>query len=121
MARLESLSACQGQCCPSKFSQVRDFSAVNSIDDIESGRTSDKSDDRCNIDPNRIIYDLHEVEFLKLYTQKRDYIKFGYRANPNMTVKLSMKSMFMCHCETGNIWTHFIPALYFISHLLMIF
>lgn len=90
MARLENLSACRDHCCSSKFSQVRDFSAVNSIDDIESGRTTDKSDDQCIIDPKRIIYDLHEVELLNLYTQKRDYIKFGYRANPNMSVKLSL-------------------------------
>ena len=72
------------------------------------------------IDMERLVYDLEEVEYLDLYTQKRDYIRFGYRAHPAMTVKLSLKTMFMCHCETGNIWTHGLPAIYFIMHLLML-
>ena len=65
------------------------------------------------IDPNKYIYDLKEAEALGLYVNKRDYVNYGYRANPNMTVRYSLLSVFMYHCETGNIWSHFLPALYF--------
>ena len=26
----------------------------------------------------------------------------------------------MCHCESGNIWTHLLAALYFLVHLMLI-
>ena len=74
------------------------------------------------IDPNRLIYDLKELKPLQklMFFYKRDYIKYGYRANPDMTVTKCTKSIFMCHCETGNIWTHMGAALYFAIQLILI-
>ena len=37
-----------------------------------------------------------------------------------MNVGKCTKTLFMCHCETGNIWTHAISSVYFIYHLIMI-
>ena len=68
------------------------------------------------MDINRIIYDLKDLKKLKnkLYFVKYDFIKYGYRAHPKMTWGMCSKTMFMCHCETSNIYSHFLPALYFI-------
>jgi predicted membrane channel-forming protein YqfA (hemolysin III family) len=55
-----------------------------------------------------------------MYYYKRDYIKYGYRSNPHMTVKKCTKTIFMCHCETGNIWTHIAASIYFLVHLILI-
>lgn len=56
----------------------------------------------------------------RLFYAKRKYVKFGYRANPDMTIGLATKTVLMCHCETLNIWTHFLPALYFTAQLVLI-
>merc|ERR1712176_1735943 len=37
-----------------------------------------------------------------------------------MNVCMCTKTIFMSHCETGNIWTHLLPALYFLYHLLLL-
>lgn len=41
------------------------------------------------------------------------YIHNGYRKNFNSTFRV-LKSMFMWHNETVNIWTHFIGAFFFL-------
>ena len=48
-----------------------------------------------------------------MYYYVRRHINFGIRANPNMTTEMCSKSIFMCHCETANIWTHLLTTLYF--------
>lgn len=70
----------------------------------------------------KIIYDLKELRPLKklLYFSKREFVRYGYRANPEMSIKLCAKTLFMCHCETGNVWSHLLSALYFIYQLLKI-
>ena len=34
-----------------------------------------------------------------------------------MTFTKCTKTIVMCHCETGNIWSHLIAAIYFVVHL----
>ena len=74
------------------------------------------------IDRSKIIYDLKELKpLLKyLYYSHRDFVRYGYRAHPEMTWTLCSKTLFMCHCETGNVWTHLLSALYFIFELVRI-
>ena len=69
------------------------------------------------LDINKLIYKKSELKLLKdkLHYAKRKYIKYGYRANPNMTLGKATKTVVMCHCETMNIWTHLITALYFVA------
>ena len=66
---------------------------------------------------DKLIYKKEELKLLKqrLFYAKRKYIKYGYRANPDMTFGKATKTMVMCHCETMNIWTHLIPAFYFMA------
>ena len=74
------------------------------------------------IDPDRLIYDLKELKPIlkQIFFYRRDHIKYGYRANPDMTIGKCTKTIFMCHCETGNIWTHLLAALYFVVHLILL-
>jgi len=79
---------------------------------------------RCNmdeVDPDRVVYDLYELKRMpkELFYCRRKYIRFGYISNPNMTLGKCTSTLLMCHCESGNIWTHLIPGLYFIAHLVM--
>ena len=46
------------------------------------------------------------------FMQDNEYIKGGYLLNCN-TFKKTFKSLFMCHNETVNIWTHLIAAIFF--------
>jgi len=87
-------------------------------DDLESGTKNLLS----QLDPNRFIYDLEDLKPIlkQIYFCHRDYIKFGYRANPNMTIGMCTKSLFMCHCETGSVWTHLLSGVYFIYHLILL-
>ena len=48
----------------------------------------------------------------KLFFVEKEHIEVGYRAHDNMTVGMCCKSMCQIHNETGNIYTHFLPALY---------
>jgi len=42
------------------------------------------------------------------------FISEGYRACPCMTVNKATSTLFMIHNETLNIWTHLLPAVYYI-------
>jgi hypothetical protein len=66
---------------------------------------------------NKLIYDKEELKSTKkkLFYAKRKYIRYGYRANPDMTIGKATKTIVMCHCETMSIWTHFTPAMYFVA------
>ena len=88
------------------------------MDDIEAGVSYITK----FIDAKKIIYDLKELKPIlkEIYFCKREFIKYGYRANPNMTACMCLKTMFMCHCESGSVWTHLLSALYFVYHFTMI-
>ncbi|XP_065831315.1 membrane progestin receptor gamma-B-like [Oscarella lobularis] len=43
---------------------------------------------------------------------REDFVRTGYRA-PNLTAKQCLASLFECHNETANVWTHLIPTLFF--------
>jgi len=73
--------------------------------------------DGCCEDNSRMIYDLDELEHQDIYYYARRYINFGIRANRSMNMKMCSKSIFMCHCETSNIWTHLLTTIYFVYHL----
>jgi adiponectin receptor len=69
-----------------------------------------------------LIYDLKELKPLmkQMYFSKREFIRYGYRAHPNMTWGMCSKTLFMCHCETGNVWTHLLSAFYFMYQLMLL-
>lgn len=53
------------------------------------------------------------------HSQDNEFIKMGYRVNFN-TVKRIIKSLFMFHNESMNIWSHLVGAvlfLFFISYI----
>ena len=54
---------------------------------------------------NRII--LGNYNEAPKYMQLNEYIKYGYRINCN-TIKKSLKSLFIIHNESVNIWSHLI-------------
>jgi len=91
--------------------------SLSSISDFEI-----TSETNLEIDPNRLIYDLKELNAIptKMFFAKRDHIRYGYRANPNMTICKCSKTLFMTHCETGNVWTHLLSGLYFCYHLALL-
>lgn len=37
-----------------------------------------------------------------------------------MTYSMCSKTLIKCHCETGNIWSHLLSALYFMYHLILL-
>ena len=47
------------------------------------------------------------------YIQDNEYIKYGYILNCN-TYSRTLKSLFICHNETVNIWSHLLSAIIFI-------
>ena len=48
------------------------------------------------------------------FMQDNEYIKGGYLLNCT-TFKKTFKSLFMCHNETINIWTHLLSAIFFFA------
>ena len=74
------------------------------------------------MDPDKLIYDLQELKPIakKVYFYEREFINYGYRANPDMTLAKCTKTIVMCHCETGNIWSHLIAAIYFMFQLMLL-
>jgi len=46
------------------------------------------------------------------FLQDNEYINEGYLLNCN-TFKKSLKSLFMCHNETINVWSHLLAAIIF--------
>ena len=70
---------------------------------------------------DKMVFDLKELNHMHdpPYFLYREYIAYGYRAHPNMNAMMCTKSMFTCHCETTNIWTHLLPALYFLAQLIL--
>lgn len=105
---------------------------------IKAGLTSDSSDSDSDsgnaldpesgtmivseLDPNRLIYDLKELKPLmkKMYYSRREFIRYGYRAHPNMTWGMCTSTLVKCHCETGNIWTHLLSAFYFVIQMALL-
>lgn len=47
------------------------------------------------------------------------YILSGYRIHFN-TIKLTFRSLFMCHNESTNIWSHFLGVIMFVSFIFYI-
>ena len=41
------------------------------------------------------------------------YIRFGYLYHKNLDALMCVKSLFPLHNQTMNVFTHFLPALYF--------
>ena len=74
------------------------------------------------IDLSKYIYDLKELKpvMKQMYFSKREFIRYGYRAHPNMTFGMCTKTLVMCHCETGNVWSHLLSAIYFIYQLVLV-
>ena len=74
------------------------------------------------IDLTKYIYDLKELKpvMKQMYFSKREFIRYGYRAHPNMTFGMCTKTLVMCHCETGNVWSHLLSAVYFIYQLVLV-
>lgn len=58
--------------------------------DVESGIKSERV-----IDMNKIFYDLKELKPFgdKLWYSYREYIRYGYRAHPQMTYKMCAKTV----------------------------
>lgn len=52
-----------------------------------------------------------------MYINIRPFVRYGIRAHPEMDFVKCTKTLTMCHCETANIWTHLIGALYFAYHI----
>ena len=51
--------------------------------------------------------------------QDNEYIKEGYRVGFN-TVRKVLRSLFMIHNETTNVWSHLLGALLFVGFLFYI-
>ena len=85
-------------------------------DDVEKGSIVPE------INLAKFIYDLKELKpvMSHMYFSKREFIRYGYRAHPNMTFDMCSKTLLMCHCETGNVWSHLLSAIYFIYQLVLI-
>ena len=65
--------------------------------------------------PSKIIYTLKELRKKdNLFFVKRDYIRYGYRAHENMTFGMCTKTVCQVHNETGNVFTHLLPGIYFL-------
>ena len=95
--------------CPEESSDL----TMYEDNDIEGGH--DNSKILSKINPNRIIYSLRKLKKIKsLFYVKQAYLKWGYRANPNMSICMCTKTAFMVHNETFNFWTHVVGALYYI-------
>lgn len=72
-------------------------------------------------DSNKLIWDLSELEdkMNEMYVNLRPNIRYGIRANRKMNFVKATCTLTKCHSETGSIWTHFLAALYFIYHLIL--
>ena len=89
----------------------------DAIGDIESC----KHEAPANTDPDKLIYTLRELKRNKhLFFVKRDFIRYGYRAHEDMNFKRCTSTMCMVHNETMNVYSHLIPGLYFLYHLVLI-
>lgn len=53
------------------------------------------------------------------FLRDNEYIKKGYRINFNTTGRV-LKSLFMCHNETTNIWSHLLAAFLFTAFMIYI-
>ncbi len=53
------------------------------------------------------------------YQQDNEFIRWGYRINFN-TIKRILRSLFMCHNEFVNIWSHLCGVLLFIVFVVFI-
>ncbi|GAM18221.1 hypothetical protein SAMD00019534_013960 [Acytostelium subglobosum LB1] len=52
--------------------------------------------------------------FIELMTTENPYILSGFREFTTRSFKQCTKSVFMLHNDTGNIWTHLIPAILYL-------
>ena len=83
--------------------------------------------------PCVIIYTLKDIKQLKLWFKPRSYIHYGYRGNFHKDISKdslhkkknichcddlvkSIKSIFMVHNETTNIWSHMLFTIYLILY-----
>ena len=48
------------------------------------------------------------------------HIKYGYRTCEHMTTGKCVRSLFMVHNETFNVWTHLISGIYYLYQLYLI-
>ena len=79
-------------------------------------RRSSIQADRQELDLSRTTYSLRELKALKgrLFFVPKKFVEEGFRAHPNMTTYKCFKSLFYLHNESTNIWSHLLPALYFL-------
>ncbi len=54
-----------------------------------------------------------------LYMRDNEYIRKGYRVNFNSGARI-LKSLFMCHNESTNIWSHLCGAILFAALIVYI-
>ena len=85
------------------------------IEDSENNNELLINDD--NEEENESNLAVGSFEEAPKFMQDNEYITTGYLLNCT-TFKKTFKSLFMCHNETINIWTHIFGALFF---LLLIF
>ena len=93
--------------------------------DIKEEQVNDNSEDKdklVNIEKNQNEENIEKELNLRIGTyqeapefiQDNEYIKSGYILNCS-TFKKTFKSLFICHNETINIWSHLLGALFFFS------
>jgi len=75
--------------------------------------------------PGRVLHKvkhwkMHSFEKLPGWMRDNDFIEFGYRPELN-SFSECFKSVFRIHTETGNIWTHLIGFIAFITVTIMFY
>ena len=86
---------------------------------IKQNNTNSHSQEKTVSENDNLINDVNNKLLIgnfdqsPLYKRKNEYIKYGYLLNCN-TVKKTLKSLFMIHNETVNIWSHLLGAILFI-------
>lgn len=81
--------------------------------------TSDSLLPMINNHPHRKEYYIGTWDDLPAFSRDNEYIRKGYRINFN-TVPRILCSLFMCHNETTNIWSHIFGIILFIGFIIYI-
>ena len=85
------------------------------VKEVLAGNNTTVSDTESQPDDPKFIYSLRGIKKLKnMFYVRVKYIKYGFRAHPNMTVGKCLRSLFMLHNETFNVWTHLISGSYYL-------
>ena len=78
--------------------------------DSDSSQNNSKTDE-VNVDKKPYI---GSIEQAPKFTSDNQYVKEGYRINFDKTWYI-VKSLFMIHNETANVWTHLLGAMIFVG------